>query len=65
MALTYRYDETKTILQTKAVGTVTMAELVEYLKKVVADPDVGPRFAEIVDFQEVLDLQFFHPNSAA
>jgi hypothetical protein len=62
MVFTYRYDKTSNILRTKASGTVTIAELVEYLRDIVANAGIGPQFVEVVDFEDVVDLQISYSS---
>jgi len=57
MPITYRFDRDSATLQSKATGVMTMADLLEYLGEVVADPDIGPEFVELVDFAGIVDLK--------
>ena len=68
MPISYCFDKSTAILQSKFSGIIVFSELVEYLNSVVADQTIGSQFVELVDMQGAVDLQVYfselHPLGA-
>jgi hypothetical protein len=56
MTLSYRYDPEQNCIYTRASGTVTTGDILQYIEIILEDKRIKRGFIEIVDFEAVEDL---------
>ena len=53
MACEYTIDPPRRLVETRASGVVTFAELTDHQNRLVADPDFDPAFDQLIDTTDV------------
>lgn len=57
MPVSFQYDRERMILNMRAVGVLTIDELLDYLYAVISDDTIEAGFIEVADFSAVQDLE--------